>query len=79
MRWIAISTVGDNDRRLVQRERFLADVTTRRAMVRLPLLFKYCFYEHVGGYDIFHAMHQIVELSCEPRCIVFIAMEVIRR
>jgi len=65
------------DSRIV-RERFLADVTTRRATVLL-LLFRQCFHEHVSGYDIFHAMRQIVELSREPRYIVFITTGVIRR
>jgi len=41
------------DSRIVRRERFLADVTTHRATVCLPLLFRH---GHVGGYDIFHAM-----------------------
>jgi len=33
------------------------------------------FHGHVGGNDIFHAMCQIVELSCESRYIIFIATE----
>jgi len=59
MRWTAVST-GEMtmiaDSRIVRRERFLADVTTRRATVCLPLLFRQRFHGHVGGYDIFHAM-----------------------
>jgi len=64
MRWIA-------DSRIVWRESFFADVTTHRATVRFPLLFS--FHGHVGGYNIFHA--PIIELSCELRYTVFIAME----
>jgi len=81
MRWTAVSTDEMTmivDSRIVRRERFLADVTTRRATVCLPLLFRQRFHGYVGGYDIFHAMRQIVELR-EPRYTVFIAMEVIRR
>jgi len=55
------------DSRIIRRERLLADVTTRRATVRLPLLFRQRFHGHVGGYDIFHAIRQIVELLREPR------------
>ena len=79
MRWTAVST-GEMtmivDSRIIRRERFLADVTMHRATVCLPLLFRQHF--HVGRYDSFHAMRQIVEFSREPRYIVFIATEVIR-
>ena len=61
----------DNDSRIVRCERFLAGVTTRRATVCLPLLFKQRFHEYVGGYDIFHAMCQIVELLHESRYTAF--------
>ena len=80
MRWTAVSTDEMTmivDSRIVRRERFLADVTMHRATVCLPLLFRQRFHGF-GGYDIFHAMRQIVELR-EPRYTVFIAMEVIRR
>jgi len=67
MRWTVLST-GEMtmiaDSRIVRRERFLADVTTHRATVCLPLLFRQCF--HVSGYDIFHVMCQIVELLRKP-------------
>ena len=82
MRWTAVST-GEMtmiaDSRIVRRKRFLADVTTRRATICLPLLFRQHFHEHVGGYDIFHAMCQIDELLREPDYTVFIATEVICR
>jgi len=47
---------------VVRRERFLADVTTRRATVCLPLFFDNVSM-HVSGYDIFHVMCQVLELS----------------
>ena len=43
--------------------------------LRLPLFFRQRFHEHVGGYEIFYAMRQIVELSREPRYTIFIATE----
>jgi len=64
------------DPRIVRREQF-SQMTTHRATVCLPLLFRQCFHGHVGGYDIFHALCQIVELLSE-RYTAFIA-EVIRR
>jgi len=57
MRWTTVSTAEMAiiaDRRIVRRERFLANVTTRRDTVHLPLLFRQRFYEHVGGYNIFY-------------------------
>jgi len=55
------------DPRIVRHKRFLVDVTTCCATsVCLSLLFRQRFYGHVGGYDIFHAMCQIIELSREP-------------
>ena len=46
MCWTAVST-GEKtmiaDSRIVRRERFLANVTTRRAIIRLPLLFRQYF------------------------------------
>jgi len=69
MRWTVLS-IGEMtmiaNSRIVRRERFLADVTTHRATVCLPLLFRQCFHGHVGGYDIFHVMCQIVELLRKP-------------
>jgi len=83
MCWSAVSMAGEMTMiaypHVVQRERFLADVTTRRATVRLPLFFWQHLHGHIGGYNIFHAMRQVLELSREPRYIVFIATELIRR
>ena len=72
-----IYRLSNNDPRVVRHERFLANVTTRRATVHLPLFFRQRFHGHVGGYDIFHAMRQIVELSRELRYTIFIATELI--
>jgi len=80
MRWTAVSTVETMiaDSLIVQREQFLADMTTHCATVCLPLLFRQRFHGHVGGYDIFHAMCQIIELLREPHYTAFIATEVIQ-
>jgi len=86
MRWTAVSIDDLLDEmtmivvsRVVRRERFLTDVTTRRTTVRLLLLFRQRFHRHIGRYDSFHTMRQIVELSRELHCTVFISTEVIRR
>jgi len=61
MRWITIFT----DKMImivyprVRREQFLANVTTRRTTVRLPLFFRQRFYRHISEYNIFHAMRQV--------------------
>jgi len=77
MPWITVSTdemamIADPH---MGRRKFLVNVTPRCATVRLALFFRQCFHGHVGGYDIFHSMRQIIELSCEPRYTVFIATE----
>jgi len=57
MRWTAVfidemAMIADS--RVVRRERFLADVTTRHVTICLPLLFRHqCFYGYIGGYNIF--------------------------
>ena len=75
MRWTTISSgeiVLIAYPLIIRSERFLADVTMRRATVCFPLLFRQHFHGHIGGYDIFHAMCQIVELLRESRYIAFI-------
>ena len=47
--------------------------------LRLPLFYRQRFHGHVGGYNFFHAMRQIVELSPEPRYTIFVATELIRQ
>ena len=46
-------------------EWFLADVTLRRATIRLPLLFRQR-HGHVSRYQIFHSMRQVLKLLPEP-------------
>ena len=54
------------DSRVIRCERFLADVTPRRATVRLPLLFRQRFHGYVNRYQIFHAMRQVLKLPTKP-------------
>ena len=64
MRWITVSI--DEMAMIaylcaIRRERFLANVTTRRATVHLPLFFRHCFDSvsmHVSGYDSFYTMQR---------------------
>ena len=81
MRWTTEST-GEMamiaDPRIVRRERFLANMATRRATVRLQLFFRQRFHGYVGGCYIFNLMRQIIELSREPRYAIFIATEPIQ-
>jgi len=44
-----------------------------------PIVLSTRFHGYVGGYNIFHAMRQVLKLSREPRYTVFIATELIRR
>jgi len=76
MRWSAVSMAG-GDGNAYPRKRFLADMTTRRATP--PIVLSTRFHGYVGGYNIFHAMRQVLKLSREPRYTVFIATELIRR
>ena len=63
MRWITEFT-GEMtviaDPRIVRREQFLVNMTTRRTAVRFQLFFRQRFHRYIGGYDIFHSMRQIV-------------------
>ena len=59
--------------RFVGHERFLANVTTRHATVRL--FFRQRFHGHVDGYDIFYMMCQVLELSRDG---IFIETELTR-
>ena len=75
MRWTAVST--SEMTMIADSAQFLADVTTRRATVRISLLYRQRFHGHIGGYDIFHAMRQIIELLRESRYTIFIATDII--
>ena len=81
MRWTAVST-GEMtmiaDPRIVWRERFLANVTTRRATIYFLLFHRQRFHGHVSGYDDFHTMFftRSKFWSCrEPYYTVFIVTE----
>jgi len=78
MCWTTISSGGMAmiaDSRVVRCEQFLANVTSRRARICLPLLFRQRFHGHVGGYNTFYTMRQVLELSHKPRYTIFIATE----
>jgi len=78
MRWTAISTSEMiTDSRIVRRERFLADMTTRRATVCLHCCLDNVCMDTLA--DTIFFMRQIIELLRKSRYTHFITTEVIRR